>query len=320
MPNQFCNLSSIVVHEDDTEETLMDKAEVATILGTWQSTLTNFGYLRPEWKQNTEQERLLGVSMTGIFGNALLNGKHDGLDRTGALLRRLRQHAVDVNAREAAAVGVEPSAAITCVKPEGTTSQKTHTSSGLHAWHEEQYERTTRQDMKDPVTTFMIDAGFPWEPDVTNPEHTAVFSWPIEAPKDAITRKDISAIDHLEMWMLYQRDWCEHKPSVTITVKSHEWDDVREWVWKNFDDISGVSFLPYSDHTYRQAPYQDLTRAEYEDLVERMPKNVDWSLLSVYETEDMTTSTQDLACVAGGCEVPDSDLEEVKELEFAGQQ
>lgn len=305
MPNQFCNLSTIVVHEDDTEDDLFDKAEVATILGTWQSTLTNFKYLRPEWREHTEKERLLGVSMTGIFGNSLLNGVASGLEDTGKLLSRLREHVVFVNARVAGEIGVNPSAATTCVKPEGTTSQKTHTSSGLHAWHEDLYERTTRQDMKDPVTQFMIDAGFPWEPDVTNPKHTAVFSWPIAAPEGAITRKDLTAIEHLEMWMVYQRDWCEHKPSVTITVKSHEWDDVREFVWEHFDDISGVSFLPYSDHTYQQAPYQDLTRVQYDDLVSRMPTNVDWSLLSVYETEDMTTSTQDLACVANQCEVVD---------------
>lgn len=320
MPNQFCNLSTIVVHADDTEEDLFEKAEIATILGTWQSTLTNFKYLRPEWRENTEKERLLGVSMTGIFGNTLLNGKARGLEGTGEFLTHLRNHVTYVNAREADAIGIPHSAAATCVKPEGTTSQKTNTSSGGHPWHDDQYERTTRQDIKDPVTTFMIDAGFPHEPDVTNPEHTMVFSWPIKAPEGAITRKDITAIDHLEMWMVYQRDWCEHKPSVTITVKSHEWDDVREWVWEHFDDISGVSFLPYSDHTYQQAPYQDLTPAQYDDLVARMPKNVDWSLLSVYETEDQTTSVQDLACVAGGCEVPDGDLleEAVEEPVLAG--
>lgn len=303
-PNQFCNLSTVVVREDDTYDSLANKVRAATILGTWQSTLTNFKYLRPIWKQNTEEERLLGVSMTGAFGNHLLNGR-DSLEKTAEILDALRNVAVATNRTVAEAIGIPQAAAVTCVKPEGTTSQKTLTSSGLHTWHNEYYNRTVRGDMKDPLSNFMMDAGFPWEPDVMNPNNTAVFTFPIKAPEGALTRNDITAIDHLNIWLTYQRHWCEHKPSVTVYVKPDEWEEVGNWVYDHFDEVSGIAFLPHSEHTYQQAPYQDLTKAEYDEWVSRMPKDVDWDMLSSYELEDGTTGTQELSCTAGACEVVD---------------
>jgi ribonucleoside-diphosphate reductase alpha chain len=303
-PNQFCNLSTIVVSGDDTIEDLEAKVKAATILGTWQSTLTNFKYLRQIWKHNTEEERLLGVSMTGPFGNKLLNGAH-GLDETAEVLEHLRSVAVETNKAVADDIGINPSAAVTCVKPEGTSSQLTLTSSGLHTWHNPEYIRTVRMDIKDSLTQFMIDAGFPWEPDVMNPDATAVFSFPIKAPDGAVTRNDISAKQHLELWLTYQRSWCEHKPSVTIYVKPDEWEEVGNWVYDHFDEVSGVAFLPHSEHTYQQAPYQDITSDKYRELLNEMPKNVDWSFLSAYELEDGTTGTQELACVANQCDVVD---------------
>lgn len=303
--NQFCNLSTVVVQGEDTLEDLEEKVEVATILGTWQSTLTFFKYLRPLWKEHTEAERLLGVSMTGAFGNKLLNF---GISQevTERVLDHLREHAIETNALWADIMGIPRSAAITCIKPEGTTSQLTLTSSGIHAWHAEWYLRTVRGDMKDPMTEFMIDSGFYWEADVMNPEHTAVFYFPIAAPKGAITRHDLTAIRHLELWLAYQRHWCEHKPSVTISVRPEEWDEVGEWVWEHFDELSGVSFLPLSEHTYQQAPYQDIPAQEYHEWVDRMPKHVNWDMLSAYELEDSTTSTQSLACTSAlGCELVD---------------
>jgi ribonucleoside-diphosphate reductase alpha chain len=303
-PNQFCNLSTVVVDEDDTYMTLSNKVTAATILGTWQSTLSNFKYLRPLWKQNTEEERLLGVSMTGPFGNKLLNGSIS-FETTANVLESLRELAVKVNSAIADSIGIQRAAAITCIKPEGTTSQLTLTSSGLHTWHNPYYIRTVRGDVKDPLTQFLIDAGFPWEPDVMNPDNTVVFSFPIKAPEGAITRNDISASEHLNLWLLYQRSWCEHKPSVTIYVKPDEWEEVGNWVYDNFDEVSGISFLPHSEHTYRQAPYQDISEQEFHEWVKKMPTDIDWSLLSAYEFEDTTTGTQSLSCTAGACEVVD---------------
>ncbi|AXH49166.1 ribonucleotide reductase [Streptomyces phage Blueeyedbeauty] len=303
-PNQFCNLSTVVVEADDTYIDLAAKVRAATILGTWQSTLTNFKYLRPLWKQNTEQERLLGVSMTGPFGNKLLNGTIS-FRKTEDILVSLRFEAVKTNQIVADDIGIPRSAAITCVKPEGTTSQLTLTSSGLHAWHNDEYIRTVRGDRKDPLSQFLIDSGFPYEPDVMNPENTVVFSFPIKAPEGAITRHELDAKRHLDLWMLYQRAWCEHKPSVTIYVKPEEWDEVGDWVYENFDEVSGISFLPHSEHTYQQAPYQDISTQEYNEWLDRMPKDVDWDMLSSYEVEDTTTGTQELACTAGACDVVD---------------
>jgi len=311
-PNQFCNLSTIVVREDDTVDTLADKAEVASILGTWQSTMTNFKYLRDIWRENTEEERLLGVSMTGPLGNALLNGSL-GIDATENILRDLKEVAVEANNYEAKLIGINPSAAVTCIKPEGTTSQKTLTSSGLHPWHDLFYVRTVRQDAKDSLTKFMQDSGFYWEPDVMSPDSTVVFSFPIAAPAGALTRNDLTAIQHLELWLAYQRAWCEHKPSVTVNVKKDEWEEVGNWVYDHFDEISGVSFMPFDEHTYKQAPYQPISEQEYIDWTYRVPANVNWELLSVYETEDETSSSQDLACVAGGCDVPTDNLQVIEE-------
>lgn len=300
--NQFCNLSTVVVREDDTPDILAQKVRVATILGTWQSTLTNFTYIRDVWKTNTEEERLLGVSMTGMFSNKLLTFG-EGREKTERILEFLKSVAVKTNKKLAKEIGIPQSTAVTCVKPEGTTSQKVYASPGGHPWHSEYFLRTVRGSKSDPLTQFMMDSGFYYEDDVTSPQKTAVFYFPQKAPEGAITRHDLKAIDHLEIWLAYQRFWCEHKPSVTINVRPDEWEEVGNWVFDHFDEVSGVSFLPHSEHTYQQAPYQDITEAEYAEWTYKVPYEVDWSLLSAYELEDTTTSSQDLACVAGGCDV-----------------
>jgi len=302
-PYQFCNLSEVVVREKDTAETLKRKVELATILGTWQATLTNFKYLRKIWKQNTEDERLLGVSITGQFGNELMSGKQ-GIDKLTQVLSDLRLIAVSTNKDMAAQVGINPSAAITCVKPSGTVSQLTGVSSGMHPWHSEYYIRTVRGDKKDPLTRFLDESGVPAEDDVMKPRDTTVFSFPIKAPKNSVLRDDLSAVQHLDIWLAYQRAWCEHKPSITVSVREQEWMDVGAWVWRYFDEVSGISFLPHSEHSYRQAPYQECTKEEYEAAVKSFP-TIQWNMLSLYELEDTTTGTQDLACVAGSCEIVD---------------
>lgn len=302
--NEFCNLTEVIVEAGDTLDNLKKKVELATILGTWQSTLTDIKYLRKVWKNNIEEERLLGVSLTGQFGHKVLNGS-EGMDKLAEWLETLRDHAIEVNKKEAKKIGIPQSAAITCVKPSGTVSQLCGVSSGMHPWHSEFYIRTIRGDNKDPITQFMKDQGIPNEPDVMNPNNTTVFSFPVKAPKDAVTREDINAIEHLELWLAYQRHWCEHKPSVTISVRDEEWLDVGAWVYRHFDEVSGVSFLPHSDHTYQQAPYQDITEAEYEAFLDKMPKNIDWTDLEFYELEDGTTGSQELACSAGACDVAD---------------
>ena len=299
---EFCNLSEVVVREDDTEETLLEKVKIATIIGTWQSTLTNFRYLNRKWEENCSEERLLGVSMTGIMDNALTNGKTGNLPE---LLKKLRLEAVNTNAKWAKKLGIPQSTAITCVKPSGTVSQLTDSASGIHARHNPYYIRTVRADKKDPLAQMMFDSGFPCEDDVTKPEHTYVFSFPMKGPAKGVYRKEMSATQQLEIWKIYQENWCEHKPSVTVSVKEDEWMGVGSWVYENFNMMSGVSFLPMSDHTYRQAPYQDCSKAEYEELLKKMPK-VDWSKLSDYESVDMTSGSQELACSAsGGCEIVD---------------
>jgi len=302
-PYQFCNLSEVVVREKDTAETLKRKVELATILGTWQATLTNFKYLRKIWKQNTEDERLLGVSITGQFGNELMSGKQ-GIDKLTQVLSDLRLIAVSTNEDMASQVGINPSAAITCVKPSGTVSQLTGVSSGMHPWHSEYYIRTVRGDKKDPLTRFLDESGVPAEDDVMKPRDTTVFSFPIKAPKNSVLRDDLSAVQHLDIWLAYQRAWCEHKPSITVSVREQEWMDVGAWVWRYFDEVSGISFLPHSEHSYRQAPYQECTKEEYEAAVKGFP-TIQWNMLSLYELEDTTTGTQDLACVAGSCEIVD---------------
>ena len=300
---EFCNLSEVVVRGRDTAESLRKKVRIATILGTFQSTLTSFKYLSREWKRNCDEERLLGVSLTGIMDNSITNGKKGNLEQ---LLEDLKQEAVATNKEYAEKLDIPQSAAITCVKPSGTVSQLVDSASGIHARHNPYYIRTVRADNKDPLCAFMKDAGFPNEADVMKPQHTTVFSFPMQSPKNAVFRQDMTAKEQLELWQKYQTHWCEHKPSVTISVKEHEWMEVGNWVWDNFDSISGISFLPFSEHTYRQAPYQDCSKEEYEEALKAMPKNVDWSQLSKYEEQDFTAGAQELACAAdGGCEVVD---------------
>ena len=303
-PYQFCNLSEVVVRENDNHSTMVRKVQLATILGTWQSTLTDFKYLRSVWKKNTEEERLLGVSITGQFGNAFFSGQ-EGLDALSKALEDLRLVAVEANIQEAEKIGINQAAAVTCVKPSGTVSQLTGVSSGMHPWHAQHYIRTVRGDKKDPLTQFLVDSGVPAEDDVMKPADTTVFSFPVKAPSHAVLRDQLTAIEHLDAWLVYQRAWCEHKPSITVSVKDQEWMEVGAWVWKHFDEVSGISFLPYSEHTYRQAPYQEITEEEYDKAVANFPKKIQWEMLSLYETVDGTTGTQDLACAAGYCEVVD---------------
>ncbi len=299
---EFCNLTEMVVRADDTRESLMRKARLATILGTWQSTLTDFRYLSSSWKKNCEDERLLGVSMTGIMDCERTNGKDAGLEK---LLCELRQEVVDVNREYSKNIGIEQSVATTCVKPSGTVSQLVDAASGIHARHNPHYIRTVRADNKDPLCQFMKDQGFPHEACVMKPENVTVFSFPVKAPENSVFRTDMTAIEQLELWLSYQLFWTEHKPSVTITVKENEWFEVGAWVWKNLDNISGISFLPHSDHTYKQAPYQDCTEEEYEELLEKLPKSTNWSLLKNYEQEDNTAGSQTMACSGDSCEVVD---------------
>jgi len=297
---EFCNLSEVVVRSSDTKESLLHKVRLATILGTFQSTLTNFKYVSAAWKKNCSEERLLGVSLTGIMDSRLTNGKERNLDH---LLESLKAEAVAVNKEFAEKMGIPQSVAITCVKPSGTVSQLVDAASGIHARHNPFYIRTVRGDKKDPLTKMMTDVGFPVEDDVMNPTNTAVFSFPMKVGSSAVFRTDMTAIEQLELWLTYQKHWCEHKPSVTISVKEEEWMEVGAWVYKHFDWMSGVSFLPFSEHTYQQAPYQDTDKEGYEFLLKQMPKKVDWSKLSEYEMSDMTVGSQELACVAGACEI-----------------
>jgi ribonucleoside-diphosphate reductase alpha chain len=301
-PNEFCNLTEVVIDASDTVEDLSEKVRLATILGTWQSTLTNFKYIRKSWRHNCEEERLLGVSLTGIFGNKITatNG-----EKLAGILDTLREEAVMVNAKEAESLGINPSASITCVKPSGTVSQLTGVSSGIHPWYSEYYIRSVRGDNKDPLTVFLKESGIPNEPDVMKPNDTTVFYFPIKAPKNAVLTKDLSAIDHLEIWKTYREHWTEHNPSVTVNVHEDEWLGVGSWVFDNFDHVGGVSFLPASEHTYKQAPYQEITKEEYQAWLKKMPSRIDWNMLTLYETEDGTTGSQELSCTAGACDIVD---------------
>ena len=301
-PYQFCNLTEVVVRATDTVEDLERKVRLATILGTIQSTYTHFPYLRKIWKKNTEEERLLGVSMTGIMDNPLTTSANEGLEKT---LEHLRNVAVDTNAEWAVRLGVPVSAAITCVKPSGTVSQLVDSASGIHTRHSPYYVRTVRGDNKDPLTQFMKDKGIPSEPCVMKPDTTTVFSFPQKAPSGAVVRDDVSALEQLETWLLYQRHWCEHKPSVTVSVKENEWMEVGAFVYEHFDEMSGVSFLPHDGGTYQQAPYQECDKSDYDMLQGVMPKSVDWSELSKYEQEDNTVSMQTMACSGDSCEIVD---------------
>ena len=301
-PNQFCNLTEIVVRSTDTMTTLIQKVQIATLLGTIQSTFTNFGYLRKRWQNNTEEERLLGVSLTGIMDSPILNGRETGLEKR---LESLQEIAVETNRYWAKKFGINQSTAITCVKPSGTVSQLVDSASGIHARHNPYYIRTVRGDNKDPLTEFMIASGIPSEPDYMKPEHTTVFSFPMKAPTGSVCRNDMTAIEQLELWKTYAQHWCEHKPSVTISVKEEEWVPVGAWCWENFSHLSGVSFLPFSDHTYQQAPYQDIDKATYENMAKKMPTSIDWQKLQDFEKEDNTKGSQELACTAGVCELVD---------------
>ena len=299
-PYQFCNLSSVVVRAGDTMDRLRDKVAIATILGTFQSTMTNFPYLRKVWQTNTEEERLLGVSMTGILDNPLLNNGDDA--ELPKRLEELKDVAVATNGEFARTLGIPVSAAITCVKPEGTVSQLTGTASGIHPQHDEYYIRRVRSDNKDPLTDFLKSQGFPSEPCVMKPESTTVFSFPMRVEKGAVFRSDLTAIQHLKLWLLFQRHWCEHKPSVTISVREEEWPEVGAWVWKHFDEVTGVSFLPMDGGTYRQAPYETITQYEYHDLMTKMPTSIDWE--QFLEGTDNVEGVQTLSCTAGACELP----------------
>jgi ribonucleoside-diphosphate reductase alpha chain len=301
-PYQFCNLTEVVVRATDSVDDLERKVRLATILGTIQSTYTNFPYLRKKWKDNTEEERLLGVSLTGIMDNPLMTLKNEGLSKT---LEHLKEVAVATNAEWAGRLGVPVSVAITCVKPSGTVSQLVDSASGIHARHSPYYIRTVRGDNKDPLTQFMKDAGVPAEPCVMKPDTTTVFSFPVKAPDNAVVTEDMTAIDQLELWLAYQRNWCEHKPSVTINVRKDEWFEVGAFVYKHFDEMSGVSFLPYNEHTYQQAPYQEVGKSDYESLLALMPEKIDWSKLAEFEAEDNTSGMQTLACSGDSCEIVD---------------
>lgn len=301
-PNEFCNLTEVVISADDTREDLMEKVRLATILGTWQSTLTNFKYIRKTWKDNCEEERLLGVSLTGIYGNKITSTAGKALEQ---LLTDLRLESVRINDHEAKKLNINPSVSITCVKPSGTVSQLVGVSSGIHPWYSEYYIRSVRGSNNDPLTQFLKDSGIPNEADVMKPDETTVFYFPQKAPKNATITKDLTAIDHLEMWKIYRTYWTEHNPSVTVNVHEDEWLRVGAWVFDNFDSIGGISFLPASEHTYKQAPYQEISKDEYEEWLKKSPSNIQWEMLSLYEKEDGTTGTQELSCVAGECEIVD---------------
>tara|TARA_R100000995_G_scaffold839_2_gene583 strand:+ start:979 stop:2928 length:1950 start_codon:yes stop_codon:yes gene_type:complete len=301
-PYQFCNLTEVVVRATDSIDDLERKVRVATILGTIQSTYTKFPYLRKVWQRNTEEERLLGVSLTGIMDNPLMTTKNKGLEKT---LEYLKDVAVSTNTELASNLNIPTATAISCVKPSGTISQLVDSASGIHPRHSSFYIRTVRADTNDPLTKFMADQGIPNEPCVMKPDSTVVFSFPIKSPDKAVLRDDLTAIEQLETWLIYQRHWCEHKPSVTITVRDDEWLEVGAFVYKHFDEMSGISFLPHSDHTYQQAPYQEVGRSDYNMLASIMPTSIDWSRLSDYEEDDNTASMQTLACSGDSCEIVD---------------
>ena len=305
---EFCNLTEVVIREKDTIDTLRDKIEVATILGTVQATLTDFKYITKEWQKNCEEERLLGVSLTGIMDHKHFNGSGDRV-KLQKDLKELKIHSIDINKKLVKKFDINQSTSITCVKPSGTVSQLVDAASGIHTRHSKYYKRTVRSDKKDPLCKFMIDRGFPYEDEINKPEYVAVFSFPIKTPNNAITRKELSALEQLEIWKIYQDCWCEHKPSITVSVREYEWMAVGAWVYENFDSLSGISFLPYSEHSYRQAPYQECDEKEYKELLKQMPKDVDWKELDQYEGEDNTISSQEFACTGNACEVVDTVLD-----------
>jgi ribonucleoside-diphosphate reductase alpha chain len=299
---QFCNLTEVVIRSTDSLVDIKKKVRFATILGTIQSTLTNFNFLSEDWKKNTEEERLLGVSLTGIMDHPILNGSIKDKQRTlPEILLELRNYTTIVNREWADKLSIPYSASITCIKPSGTVSQLVDSASGIHARHNPYYIRRIRMDKKDPTYSFLKDNGIPVEDEAYRPDSTAVFSFPMKAPDGAVCRNDRTAIEQLELWLVYQRYWCHHKPSVTISVKEEEWPEVGAWVWKHFDEVSGISFLPFSNHTYVQAPYEDITKEQYEDLLNKTPSTIDWS--TFIEEDDNTVAMQTLACSAGNCEI-----------------
>jgi len=310
---QMCNLTEVVVRTEDTLEDLKRKVRLTTILGTLQSTLTNFRYLGKKWSDNTKEERLLGVSLTGIMDHRVLSGGYDEFkDSTfnsgetttlKEVLQELKEVAIETNKEWSTRLGIEPSTAITCVKPSGTVSQLVDSASGIHPRYSEYYIRTVRTDKKDPIYSFLKDQGIPVEDSIGKEESTAIFSFPVKSPDGSILRDDRSALEQLNLWKIYAEHWCEHKPSITVYVKEEEWLAVGAWVYENFDICSGVSFLPHSDHTYQQAPYQEITEEEYNKAVEEMPTEIKWENLAIYETEDTTTVSHELACSAGSCEI-----------------
>jgi ribonucleoside-diphosphate reductase alpha chain len=303
--SQFCNLSEVIVRPGDGVKELKRKVELATMMGTMQATLTNFRYLRPLWKKNTEEEALLGVSLTGIMDNELTSGRQ-GKKELKEALELLREHAVKTNKEWAGKLGINPSVAITCVKPSGTVSQLVDCASGIHARFSKYFVRRVRADKKDPMAKMMKQVGFPCEDDLYKPEHQWVFSFPMKSPQGAITAGEMGAIDQLELWKMYQQHWCEHKPSCTIYIHENEWMDVGAWVYRNFDVVSGISFLPYSSHGYKQPPYQECTDAEYNKMIEVMPKTVDWSKLKDFEDDDSAVNHKEYACAGNGsCELVD---------------
>lgn len=305
-PNQFCNLTEVVVRASDDIATIARKVRQATILGTFQATLTSFKYLRKTWQSNTEEERLLGVSLTGIMDHKVLSGKGGAHYDLPTILNRLKDVAIETNKRFATYLNIPVSAAITCVKPSGTVSQLVNSASGIHGRYSPFYIRRVRGDVKDPITAFLVGQGVPCEPCAYKPETTVVFSFPVKADKGTVVFRDTySAIEQLEVWAIYQKYWCEHKPSVTISVKEHEWMDVGAWVYRNFHIISGVSFLPYDGGSYTQAPYEDVSEDAYKELEAAMPKKIDWAKLAELETEDNTVASQELACGGGVCEIVD---------------
>ena len=298
-PYQFCNLSSCIIRSTDTFEDILNKVRLATILGTFQASLTNFPYLRKIWQKNTEEEALLGVSMTGILDNHLLNDPDD--EALPGLLEKLRDAAVNTNAEFAAAIGINQSVAVTAIKPEGTVSQLCSTASGIHPQHSQYYIRRVRADNKDPLTQFMLKSGFIGEPCVMKPESTTVFSFPVAVAEGALLREDLTAVEHLRLWLIYQRHYCEHKPSVTISVLENEWMEVGAWVYKHFDEVTGVSFLPMDGGTYRQAPYEECTEEDYKKLLDQQPSGIDWDNFQEYD--DNVEGAQMLSCTAGGCTI-----------------
>jgi ribonucleoside-diphosphate reductase alpha chain len=300
-PRQLCNLTEVIIRPDDKETDLKEKVIIATILGTFQSSLTKFPYVSNQWVKNCEEERLLGVSLTGIMDNKLTNGKGKDLAN---LLEGLRKIVRDTNKTMAKSLGINASAALTCLKPSGTVSQLTNTASGIHPRHSSYYIRTVLQDLKDPLTALMIEQGLPAEPEINSPGSTVAFSFPIKSPEKCITRNELTAIEHLELYKAYRQHWCDHNPSTTISIRDHEWLQVGNWVYDNFDELGGTAFLPFTEHLYRQAPYQEINEDEYKNLMKKVPLKVDWSLLKNYENEDNTTGNQQLACGSPvACEV-----------------